>query len=81
MNRLGKLWFLFSGRHHFLQRALIAVALYLLWLASAWIYSEGFHDAAVLLGTVSSFGCFFAIGGWYILRGAFFILVWWLRLS
>ncbi|MBB3258055.1 hypothetical protein F4827_002921 [Paraburkholderia bannensis] len=81
MNRLAKLWLLFRGWHHFLQRAVIAFALYLMWLASAWIYSEGFHGAAELLGTVSSFGCFFAVGGWYILRGAFFILVCWLRAS
>jgi hypothetical protein len=39
------------------------------------------HRTAELLGIASSFGCFFAIGGGYVLRGAFFILVWWLRLS
>jgi hypothetical protein len=64
-----------------MQRAVVGVAFYLLWLFSAWIYSEGLHSTAELLGIASSFGCFFAIGGLYVLRGAFFILVWWLRLS
>lgn len=79
MDRLEKAWTGFkggtsarsAGRHRI--RALPAMAL------SAWIYSEGLHDAAELLGIVSSIGLFFAIGGWYILRGAFLALIWWLR--
>ncbi|NIE66119.1 hypothetical protein [Burkholderia sp. Ax-1719] len=81
MNRLGTIWDDFRRWPHVVQRAAIALALYLLWLFSAWTYSEGMHRTAELLGIVSSFGCFFAIGGGYVLRGAFFILVWWLRLS
>lgn len=80
MDRLEKAWTGFKGWPRLAQRATVAVALYLLWLFSAWIYSEGLHGAAELLGTVSSIGFFFAIGGWYVLRGALFILVWWLRL-
>ncbi len=79
MNRLRKIWFGFRRWPHFMQRVVIAVVLYLLWLFSAWIYSEGWRGTAEILGIVSSFGCFFAIGGWYVLRGAFLILVLWLR--
>lgn len=70
----------FKGWPRLLQRAAVAIVLYLLWLLSVWIYSEGLHGAAELRGIVSSVGFFFAIGGWYILRGALFVLLWWLRL-
>lgn len=56
------------------RRAAVAVVLYLLWLSSVWIYSEGLHDTAVFLGTVSSAGFFYAIGGWYVVRVAFSLL-------
>lgn len=80
MDRLEKAWTQFMRWPRLAQRAAIAVALYLVWLLSVWVYSEGLHGTAEFLGIVSSFGFFFAIGGWYILRGAFFLLVWWLRL-
>ncbi|WP_434718286.1 hypothetical protein P5W98_03375 [Paraburkholderia sp. A1BS-2L] len=80
MDRLEKAWARFKGWPWLAQRDVIAAALYLLWLLSVWIYSEGLHDGAEVLGVVSSIGFFFAIGGWYILRGALFILAWWLRL-
>lgn len=79
-SNLGKLWLQFRGLPSLVRRGIIAAILYLLWLFSAWIYSEGLHGAAVLLGAASSFGFFFAIGGRHILRFALFILVWWLRL-
>lgn len=79
MDRLEKARTRFKGWPWLAERAVIAAVLYLLWLLSVWIYSEGLHGAAEVLGIVSSTGFFFSIGGWYILRGALFILVWWLR--
>jgi hypothetical protein len=54
MNRLGTIWDDFKRWPHVVQRAVIAFALYLLWLFSAWIYSEGMNRTAELLGIASS---------------------------
>lgn len=81
MDRIKKVWTTFMSWPVIARRAAIAVVCYLVWLSSAWLYSEGLHDAAVYIGLASALGFFFAVGGWYALRGASFLLVWWLRIS
>ncbi|MFP3708495.1 hypothetical protein SB783_31235 [Paraburkholderia sp. SIMBA_009] len=81
MDKLEKAWIAFMNWPAIGRRAAIAVVCYLVWLSSAWLYSEGLHETAVFIGLVSALGFFFAVGGCYALRGAGFLLVWWLRVS
>ncbi|HKR45636.1 MAG TPA: hypothetical protein VJU59_39235 [Paraburkholderia sp.] len=74
MDRLMHAWTIFMTWPPIARRAAIAVLLYLLWLFSVWIYSEGLHDTAVFLGTLSSAGFIYAIGGWYVVCGVFSLL-------
>jgi hypothetical protein len=80
MGKLTRAWLRFRQWPMVGQRAAIAVACYLIWLFSIWLYSLGLHSTGEFIGIVSAFACFFAAGGEYVLRGAFFLLVWWLRL-
>lgn len=80
MARLARAWLRFRQWPVIGQRAAIAAACYAIWLFSIWLYSLGLHSTGEFIGIVSAFACIAAAGGEYILRGALFLLVWWLRL-
>lgn len=80
MEKLARAWLRFRQWPVVGQRAAVAAACYLMWLFSIWLYSLGLHSTGEFIGTVFAFACFFAAGGEYVVRGAFFVLKWWLRL-
>ncbi|MEQ0776571.1 hypothetical protein ABLT15_30110 [Paraburkholderia tropica] len=75
MDRIEKAWTTFMSWPVIARRAAIAVVCYLVWLSCAWLYTLGLHDAAVFIGTVSSIGMFIAIGGLYVLRCIFSLIL------
>ncbi|WP_321817845.1 MULTISPECIES: hypothetical protein [unclassified Paraburkholderia] len=80
MEKLLRAWLRFRQWPMIGQRAAIATACYLMWLFSIWLYSLGLHSTGEFIGAVFAFACFFAAGGEYVVRGAFFLLKWWLRI-
>lgn len=80
MEKLARVWVRFRQWPVLGQRAAMAAACYAVWLLSIGLYCLGLQSVAEFLGFGAAFAFFFAIGGAYVLRGAFFLLVWWLRL-
>lgn len=81
MYTIERAWVAFMKWPFLLRRAIIAVACYLVWIACAFVYHAGFHQFALVVGFIAGWGCFFAAGGWYVLRGALHLLAIWLRLT
>ncbi|QGZ66989.1 hypothetical protein [Paraburkholderia acidisoli] len=81
MYAIERAWVAFMKWPFLVRRAVIGVACYLVWIGCAFLYHAGVHDAAIVIGITALFGCFFALGGWYVLRGALHLLAIWLRVT
>ncbi|WP_156992276.1 hypothetical protein [Paraburkholderia oxyphila] len=61
--------------HWLARRAAISIACYLLALLGLWLYAEGMQQSGKFLFTVGSIGFSWAIGFWYVIGGAFSLLL------